>query len=122
MLLGDEISHQPITGRSSNELSMHFHTMSAQGLGSPDITAEHLLRELLKEDTGEDSDGWFGLDSDGWFHLLGEIGKLCRRHPPGLQTFLLSLVVCNDLSQICPDIGQEYQLSMCMTFSETNLG
>ena len=90
MLLGDEISHQPITGRSSNELSMHFHTMSAQGLGSPDITAEHLLRELLKEDTGEDSDVWFGLvwfglvwfglvwfglvwfgsDSDGWFGLV----------------------------------------------------
>ena len=122
MLLGDEISHQPITGRSSNELSMHFHTMSAQGLGSPDITAEHLLRELLKEDTGEDSDGWFGLDSDGWFHLLGEIGKLCHRHPPGLQTFLLSLVVCNDLSQICPDIGQAYQLSICLAFSKTNIG
>ena len=46
---------------------MDFHTMSAQGLGSPDITAEHLLRELLKEDTGEDSDGWFGLV---WFGLV----------------------------------------------------
>ena len=55
---------------------MDFHTMSAQGLGSPDITAEYLLRELLKEDTGEDSDGWFGVVWLVWILMVGSTSSV----------------------------------------------